>query len=144
MPQHFPQLPSRFTGVSSQRTAKDSYSFRAIRVQKNKRPPTQPLFGYDKEAHRKVLSPDAIPVKKPVYFTQGSWEGTENRNTSGGIKKRQLCSKSYPYTNAMKGIEEVDELTKLHEKSDKTSEEEKRIVTLLKSIKSRMIDLVIL
>ncbi|KAK9753573.1 hypothetical protein QE152_g1964 [Popillia japonica] len=140
MPQHFRQLPCRFAGESSQRTAKDSYSFRVTRAQKSKRPLTQPLPGYDKEAHRKLLSPDIIPV----YFSQGSREGTESRNTSRDIKKSHLYSKSGPQANAMKGIEEVDELTKLHEKSNKTSEEEKRIVSLLKSIKSRMIDLLIL
>ncbi|KAK9710411.1 hypothetical protein QE152_g26020 [Popillia japonica] len=81
----------------------------ATRAQKNKRPFTQPLPGYDKGAHRKLLTPDAIPMKKPVYFTRNRREGTENGNTNN---KSQLCRKSGPQAHAMKGIEEVDELIK--------------------------------
>ncbi|KAK9709260.1 hypothetical protein QE152_g26729 [Popillia japonica] len=103
MPQQFAQLPSRFVAG----------------------------LGYDKVAHKKLLSPDAIPVKKLVYFSEGSWGGTKNRNTSVDIKKSQLCSKSGPQANAIKGIEEVNELTKLHEKLNKTSGLEKRIVELI-------------
>ncbi|KAK9736397.1 hypothetical protein QE152_g12551 [Popillia japonica] len=92
-----------------------------------------PVGATEEEIHEEEMHEEEIheeDINDDDYIPRCSWEATENRNTCGDIKKRQLCRKSCPYTNAMKGIEEVDDLTKLHEKSDKTSEEElKKLMT---------------
>ncbi|KAK9739308.1 hypothetical protein QE152_g9142 [Popillia japonica] len=100
---------------------------------------TQPSTGYDRVDHRNLLSPKAILIKKLVYLRRGPRGRSDNCSHNPVRAVNPARSATHVQVQSMDFIEEFDDLIKIINNLNKSSENQKQIASLLKGIKGRLV-----